>query len=217
MPGTGDRRTFNIVLVALAAVFGLALAISGWGPLRSMLGEGGEPPPDPARIAGEPQATMAPDRDGLDRTTLGDAAARKPTAPPVPPRVTLSLPGGARVQGTPAEADLLAYLETDAAAGRRFALPSIAFVENDAVRQSPDGALTTLAAILQAFPRARIRVEVIERNPQMFEPHDRATARAQAVARAIVAQGVDAGRVTHAGVKSTHVETPRVELVVVAR
>jgi len=208
------RKTFNVTIIVLIAILAVVLIYTAWGSLKALVTNTDELPPPPERVTGDVDRTAPPADGQLDTTTL-DQAARKPTAAAPPQTLVLTLPNGARVRGTEAEADLQRYLASDAAAGRRIPLSSLHFVEWDEVRQDPDGAITTLAAILNAFPEARVRVEVVERNPQMYEPRDRAAARAQAVARAIVSAGVDAGRVTHVGVKSQDVDIPVVSLVVV--
>lgn len=153
---------------------------------------------------------------GVDTTTLDRRDEQPPDAAEAR-RVRLTLPNGTTVVGTPAAAELLDYLSSEAAAGRRFDLDAIGFVHRENVRQDPDGAITTLAAIMQAFPEARYQVEVREFNPQEPDPHDRAIERAAAVERALVAYGVPDAWITSEGVDASEPIAPEVELVVVAK
>jgi outer membrane protein OmpA-like peptidoglycan-associated protein len=210
-----SRSTFNIVLLAAVLIAGVALVYTAVGQLWPRAGveeELAQPVPD--RVAG-PVSQAEGDVAEPDLSTL-DAGrmATPPTASRTPETVTLTLPNGAQVVGTGQAQALQAYLASSEAPGRRFEMTSVRFVGQDEVRQDPDGALTTLAAILNAYPQARVRVEVIERNPQMDQPHDRAVERAANVAAALVANGVPASRVTSRGVKSENADVPRVELVV---
>ncbi|WP_300577352.1 hypothetical protein [Phenylobacterium sp.] len=210
-----SRSTFNLVLLVLVLIAGVALVYTVVGQLWPRAGVEEElAQPAPERVAGpvtRPEGDVAePDPSTVDAGRIATPA----TASRTPETVTLTLPNGAQVVGTAQAQALQAYLASSEAPGRRFAMESVSFVARDEVRQDPDGALTTLSAILNAYPQARVRVEVIERHPQMDQPHDRAVERAANVAAALVANGLPASRVTSRGVKSENADVPRVELVV---
>lgn len=209
------RRTFNIVLLVLAVLAGVALAYTAVGQLWPRAGADADLSQEaPDRIAG-PINQEEGEVTGPDTTTL-DAGRMATPAHAVDPaeKVVLALPNGTQVTGTAEAADLQAYLASSAPAGRRFSLNSVHFVARDEVRQDPDGALSTLTAILNAYPESRVRIEVIERNPQMNQPHQRAFNRASNVATALVANGLPEERVTFRAVKAEDADLPRVEMVV---
>lgn len=212
----GKRKGFNLAVILVIAIMGSVLIYIAWGTLKALATDADEVPPTRARVRGEVSGT-APMPDGGNGSTTLEQAARTPAAGPSPQTSVLTLPNGTRVRGTQAEEELQQYLASDAAAGRRFPFNAPFFVQRDDVSEEPNGAITTLAAILNAYPDARVRVEVIEWNPQMNEPRYRAVDRAEALARVIVAAGVDAKRITHAGVKSRAVNAPTIELVIVAK
>jgi len=208
------RRSFNVAVVLLVLIAVISL---GWISVY-VVGEMLTDEPDSARadrVTGEVRGTTGVDASGVDPTTQQDGKI-EPIAPD-PRLVTLTLPGGTTVEATAMEAELLQYLESGQPAGRRFHVQSLGFIERNALRQEPEDSLTTLAAILNAFPQSRVRVEVLERNPGMAGPRDRAVQRAAIVARSLATHGVDADRITSAGVRSEDVEASRIELVITDR
>lgn len=154
---------------------------------------------------------------GLDRTTVDAGRPRQPPVPAPPPFTEVTLPGGLKVLATPALAELQRSLAGESQVGDRFTLTGIRFVGVDAVRQDPDGVLTSLAAILNAYPLARVKVLVIEPNRPEQDPPDLTERRARAVAQAIAANGVDPARIDSEGVRSPDVAATRVELMVMTR
>lgn len=206
------RRSFNIVILLLIVI---AVVSLGWISIRIVGGMLSEHPARAERATGAIRGTNEANPSGVDPTTRQDGKIER--IAPDPRMVTLALPGGTTVDATATEAELLQYLESDQPAGRRFHIRSLGFIERNALRQEPVGSLTTLAAILDAFPEARLRVEVLDRNPGMTGPRDRAVQRAAIVAQALAAHGVDADRITSAGVRSEDVEDSRIELVIVDR
>ena len=208
------RRSFNLVALLLVAVALISLGGITVYMVRGILTEDTDPP-RPERTTGTVWNTPDANASGVDPATRQDGKI-EPIAPD-PRVVTLELPGGTSVDATATEAELLRYLQSGQPAGRRFHLRSLGFIERNALRMEPEDSLTTLAAILNAYPATRVRIEVLERNPGREEPRDRASQRAATVASALASQGVDADRITSAGVRTENVEDSRVELVIVAR
>lgn len=217
-----SQNTFNLLIGAAVVAAVVILGYTAVGQIWPRAGAGADLVDTPPETVAGPLVTPADDAAGTtDDTTLDTGRYRSPPAAQDgegrPELEIVTLPDGASVTATPQAAALLAYLGSEAAPGRRFALESVRFVGREEVRQDPDGALTTYAAILNAYPATRVRIEVIERNPDMSHPHDRATQRAANVAAALVDSGLDAGRVTARGLKSQSADRPRVELVVAER
>lgn len=144
------------------------------------------------------------ERAGLDETTIDETAPTTASAP----QATVTLPSAATIQTSPQMAALDAYLGSGEAAGRRFPLPQIRFQDGE-VRQDPDTTLTSLAAVLNAHPAANIRIEAA--------PGAEASARADALAEAIVESGVSRARVASGAAAPDSPESGEVWLVVVAK
>lgn len=151
-------------------------------------------------------------QEGVDPTTVDQQvpSGRHPPAPTTP----ITLPSGTTVHATPVTVELHRYLQSAEPAGRRFDFDALRFVDRSKVRQDPNLALTSLVTVLNEYPRAQVRIEVAEMNPQVAEPRERAEERAAAIERALVNNGLDASRVTSQGVKRAEPGAPEAYLVV---
>lgn len=156
-------------------------------------------------------------QDGtVDPATQDKGAFRNPPIAPADP-VIVTLPNGTQITATTAISRLADYLASDRPAGETFALPSIRFANAGEVRSDPDGALSALAAVVQAHPDARVRVEVVWRNPGQPTPSPEAAARAERVRNALIANGMPEGQVSAAGVRNEDAAAPYVQMVVTAK
>lgn len=121
----------------------------------------------------------------------GHQTGSPPQAGEAPPGATtqIVLPSGAPVYGSAAHVAVQQAL----AGGGGAAVP-LSFIRFDPgsaqPKQDPDTSLTTLAAILNAYPQARATVEVSGPDRALAEQ------RAGELAKALIGYGVSAGRVT---------------------
>jgi outer membrane protein OmpA-like peptidoglycan-associated protein len=136
-----------------------------------------------------------------DATTADNDVYARPGQPPAPAPTETVTVGAAELQVTPQVADVQRYLASGEAAGRRFPLTFVHFTGGQELREEPNGSLASLAAILRAHPKARVRVEVQHPNQQQDQPSGDAQTRAELVAAALVQNGLPATQVTATGVR----------------
>ena len=171
-------------------------------------------------------------RQCVHRTApVANTAATATSTPPVAVEM-ITLPGGKTISLAPdtLNYELQRYLGSAEAAPRRFTFDNLNFSTNSA-ELPPDATETVnaLAQILAAYPKAKVALQGYADSTGP-DPHNvqLGSARAEAVAKALVAQGVDAGRVsTLTGGSSNPVDTNatpqgraenrRTELVVTAK
>lgn len=142
------------------------------------------------------------DEDEADTTTTTEQTTTAPAATPALAVEQVTLPGGRTVQLEPNTLNyqLQQFLASSEPAPRRFTFDRLNFATSSAEMPADAQAVTTaLAQILQAYPNARVRVEgyadargADAANVQL------GARRAEAVAQALIAQGVPAARVTAA-------------------
>lgn len=137
----------------------------------------------------------------MDEAAADNDVYGRPKSASAPAATETVVAGAAEVQVTPEVAEIQRYLASDAPAGRRFPLPFLSFAGGQELRETPNGSLASLAAILHAHPQVRVRAEVLHPNPLQGQASGEAQKRAQLVAEALVRNGLPAAQVTATGVK----------------
>lgn len=166
---------------ALALIAALGLAACGQGQ-----GQKGEGPANVDPTTVDVDTTSTPGVvDPYHQTGSPPPAGE----PPAGATTQILLPNGAPVFGGPAHVAVQRALAGSGEA--RAALDFVRFDQGSTQpKQDPDTSLTTLAAILNAYPQSQAVVEVAGRDRPLAEQ------RAAELAKAIIGYGVAAGRVT---------------------
>ncbi|AYV48585.1 OmpA family protein [Caulobacter flavus] len=156
-------------------------------------------------------------RCGHDNTVAPPTArvADQPATPPVAVE-EIALPNGKTValQRETLNYELQKYLASDAPTPRTFTFDKLNFDSaSSAIRPVDEPTLVALARILDAYPKAKVRVEgYADARGSQVDNLKLGADRAAAVASALVAKGVDSGRIaTAAGGETRPVDTNATE------
>ena len=150
----------------------------------------------------EPTREVAITETTTTAPTTAPATGATSAATPALPVERVTLPGGRSVELAPNTLNyqLQQYLASPEPAPRRFTFDGLNFATSSAeLPTDAQATVSALAQILQAYPNAVVRVEGYADARGSEQTNAQLGAqRAEAVARALIGQGIPAGRVTSA-------------------